>query len=87
MARPFGRAFLCVDCGRKVRVRVDQSPTPPTWRKSRYCGSAACVEVAKVDGSYLVRDSKIPHSPVLSFTESEWDAFARGMRAGDFDFR
>jgi hypothetical protein len=67
-------------------VRVDQSQSPLVWRKSRSCGNAACVEVAKTGGSYFVRDSKVAHSPVLEFTESEWDAFARGVRSGDFDF-
>jgi hypothetical protein len=65
---------------------VNQGQSQVAWRKSRFCGSGACVEVAKADGSYLVRDSKVSQSPVLTFTESEWDAFARGLRAGDFVF-
>jgi hypothetical protein len=56
------------------------------WRKSRRCGSNACVEVAKVDGAYLVRDSKDPDGAVLSFTEREWAAFVDGVEAGDFRF-
>jgi hypothetical protein len=32
-----------------------------------------------------MRDSKDPPGPRLYFTESEWDAFARGMREGAFD--
>ena len=56
------------------------------WRRSRSCGSAACIEVAKVDDHYLVRDSKNPDAPPLSFTAEEWSAFVRGIEEGDFLF-
>jgi hypothetical protein len=56
------------------------------WRKSSRCGSATCVEVAKVDGRFLVRDSKNPDGAVLSFTEEEWAAFVEGVGAGEFRF-
>jgi len=56
------------------------------WRKSTRCGSAACVEVAKVDDGYLVRDSKNPDGAVLSFTEREWAAFVEAVEAGEFRF-
>ena len=56
------------------------------WRKSARCGTAACVEVAKVDDVYLVRDSKNPTGAVLSFTEHEWAAFVEGVEAGEFRF-
>jgi hypothetical protein len=56
------------------------------WRKSARCGSSACVEVAKVDEAYLIRDSKDPRGTVLSFTEHEWKAFVEGVAAGDFRF-
>jgi hypothetical protein len=56
------------------------------WRKSTRCNSNACVEVAKVDGQYLVRDSKNPETTALSFTESEWTAFTAGVMAGEFRF-
>jgi len=56
------------------------------WRKSQRCSGGACVEVAKVDGGYLVRDSKNPAGAVLSFTEQEWTAFVEGVEAGEFRF-
>lgn len=56
------------------------------WRRSRACGSNACVEVAWADGLYHLRDSKTPDGPVLSFTPEEWSAFAAGVTAGDFVF-
>jgi hypothetical protein len=57
-----------------------------SWRKSSRCGTNACVEVAEVDGQYLVRDSKNPGGPVLSFTPEEWTAFVAGVAAGEFRF-
>lgn len=67
-------------------VSVDLSRLPNTWRRSTFCGSGACIEVAKVDESYMLRDSKDPEGPVLRFTAAEWDAFVAGVRAGEFRF-
>ncbi|MEU2899285.1 DUF397 domain-containing protein [Streptomyces sp. NPDC001273] len=49
-----------------------------TWRKSSYSegGDGNCVEVA--DGLPTVvpvRDSKLPHGPVLHFPTTAWTAF------------
>jgi Domain of unknown function (DUF397) len=55
------------------------------WRKSESSGSVDCVEVAFVGRSVLVRNSKDPAGPVLSFTQSEWAAFLTGARNGTFD--
>jgi len=54
------------------------------WRKA--CASGACVEVAQHNGTYLIRDSKNPAGPVLEFTDSEWDSFVAGVKAGTFVF-
>jgi uncharacterized protein DUF397 len=56
------------------------------WHKSTRCGSNACVEVAKVNDEYLVRDSKNPEVAPLSFTGDEWTAFVEGVAAGEFRF-
>jgi len=56
------------------------------WQKSTRCGSNACVEVAKVDNEYLVRDSKNPEAAPLTFTADEWTAFVEGVSAGEFRF-
>ncbi|MEU8815606.1 DUF397 domain-containing protein [Actinoplanes sp. NPDC048796] len=56
------------------------------WRRSSRCTASNCVEVARVDGQYLIRDSKNPQLPPHSFTEDEWLAFAAGVKAGDFTF-
>lgn len=56
------------------------------WRKSMAsAGTGNCVEVAFADESILLRHSKEPSGPVLSFTHSEWAAFLAGARHGEFD--
>lgn len=50
-----------------------------TWRKSGVSGSEGCVEVAAVRSSILVRDSKDPHGPVLTFSGPEWTRFLACM--------
>jgi len=59
------------------------------WRTSSYSGNqSTCVEVATnlLDrtGRIMVRDSKDPDGPVLSFTPAEWEAFTAGVRDGEF---
>jgi hypothetical protein len=54
------------------------------WRKSSFCGSSACVEVARSGDEFLLRDSKDANSPVLKFTSDEWSAFVAGINAGEF---
>jgi hypothetical protein len=55
------------------------------WRKSTRSGNNGCVEVAFVQDSVAVRDSKDNASPVLVFTAHEWDAFIGGARNGEFE--
>ncbi|MEV8630457.1 DUF397 domain-containing protein [Streptosporangium sp. NPDC051023] len=70
--------------------------TGVTWRKSSLSGSSGgeCVEVALLDAPgngqgfgplHAVRDSKNPGGPKLFFTGSEWGAFIRGVKLGEFD--
>jgi hypothetical protein len=55
------------------------------WRKSSVSDSGGCVEVAYADGWIGVRDTKHGGaSPVLTFTEREWTAFAVGVELGEF---
>lgn len=53
------------------------------WVRASGCADKSCVEVMCVDGGYLVRDSKDPDAPVLSFTREEWAAFVAGVKAGE----
>jgi hypothetical protein len=55
------------------------------WRKSEASAGGDCVEVAFVDRSVLVRNSRDRAGLVLSFTDSEWTAFLIGARNGTFD--
>jgi hypothetical protein len=58
------------------------------FRKSTFSNpTGSCVEVAFVGNSarqVMVRDSKHRSGAVLEFTDSEWDAFVKGVRAGEF---
>ena len=54
------------------------------WRKSTYSGVNGCVEVAILNDQIAIRDSKDPRGPMLLFTYSEWAAFIRGVRDGQF---
>lgn len=57
------------------------------WHKSSYSSGqgGACVEVADTNNGRAVRDSKNPAGPVLTFTATDWAAFATAVRAGEFD--
>ena len=57
----------------------------PSWTKSTFCGSGACVEVADTGHKILVRDGKNPDGPHLSFPVGAWDEFIAGVTAGQFD--
>jgi hypothetical protein len=63
------------------------SDTGPTeFRKSSFSLSGNCVEVAFLpSGDVGVRHSRAPQRGTLTFTASEWEAFVRGVRAGEFD--
>lgn len=55
------------------------------WKRSSRCGNTTCVEVdLRPDGTVLVRDSKHPEQPPLTFDGAEWDDFVRGVKAGEF---
>lgn len=46
--------------------------------------SGSVVEIAHKDGMYGMRDRRHPDH-VLTFTPGEWDAFVKGVHAGEFD--
>jgi hypothetical protein len=58
---------------------------PPGWRKSSFCASGECVEVAAQNGMILLRDSQEPRGSMLRYTTEEWRSFVRGIKAGEFD--
>lgn len=65
----------------------DQEGATPglAWRRSSFCASGECVEIAASDGAILVRDSKVPQGPPLRYTKSEFRAFILGAVAGEFN--
>lgn len=59
-------------------------PLSPEWRKSSFSDPQGCVEARKVQDGVEVRDSKDQDGPVLKFNKHEWDAFTKGVEAGEF---
>lgn len=62
--------------------------TGAAWRKSRRSGENGgnCVELTGCGcGGIAVRDSKDPDGPKLSFATTEWRAFTRQVKTGQFD--
>lgn len=56
------------------------------WKKSQLSSNnGSCVEVAMTPEEILVRDSKDPDGPRLSFTRTEWLAFLDGAKKNEFD--
>jgi len=55
------------------------------WRRSSRCANSACVEIATVGETYLVRDAKDPDGAVLSVDAPAWAAFVSAVKAGTFE--
>lgn len=57
------------------------------YRKSSFCSSGACVEVAVLPGGEVsLRDSKDESPAPHVFTPQEWVAFTEGVKNGEFDY-
>jgi hypothetical protein len=54
------------------------------WRRSRYCGSGACLECAAMEGMLHARDGKDRGGPTLSFSPAAWQQFTTGVKRGQF---
>jgi len=63
---------------------TDSEQSDIIWHKSTASGTGNCVEVAVVNGSILVRNSRGPLGSVLSFTCQAWAAFLNGVNDGEF---
>ena len=60
--------------------------TRAAWFKStRSSGNGNCVEVAVVDDTVAVRDTKNREGGMLVFSAAEWSAFLSGAKNGEFD--
>ncbi|MCJ1677894.1 DUF397 domain-containing protein [Streptomyces sp. APSN-46.1] len=55
-----------------------------SWRKSSYSGGGSsggdCVEVADVQGSVAVRDSKRPEGPAFLVSDVGWGCFMGAVK-------
>jgi hypothetical protein len=61
---------------------VKKAFSADTWQRSPLCGpdKGDCVEInLGRPGVVAIRDSKLADSPVLVFSEAEWDTFTRGL--------
>ncbi|MFI8080924.1 Scr1 family TA system antitoxin-like transcriptional regulator [Kitasatospora sp. NPDC086009] len=67
-----------------IPVKTHTPETP--WRKSSYSDNNGgnCIEVAEGHPSLLVRDSKDPEGPVLSFPSTTWQSFIDAVRTDSF---
>lgn len=54
------------------------------WQQSTYCHADGCVEVCDTSEYILIRRSNDDRAP-LTFTYKEWEAFTKGVKAGEFD--
>jgi Domain of unknown function (DUF397) len=54
------------------------------WKRSSFCDSSACLEVALIGSSVGVQDSKFENGKVLLFTPTAWTDFIDAARAGEF---
>ena len=63
-------------------VAVDRQEL--TWQKSSRCQSSDCVEIAQTSDGVLVRNSADSRT-VIRYSRAEWQAFVRGVQAGEFD--
>jgi hypothetical protein len=57
----------------------------PDWKRSSWCSSASCVEVAMVDEKVAMRDSKDLSIPALLYAPEVWQRFVSRAKAGEFD--
>ncbi|GEL23275.1 hypothetical protein PSU4_22290 [Pseudonocardia sulfidoxydans NBRC 16205] len=59
---------------------------PPEFRRSSYCHTGSCLEVAEDGEHIIIRDSTKADAPPLIVTRAEWDEFVRGVKNNEFDF-
>ena len=44
------------------------------WRQSSRCESGQCIQVARIDGSIVMRNSSDPDGPRPVFNEADWQS-------------
>ena len=62
----------------------DASAQDLNWLVSSTCEGGACIAVARMDNSVLIRKINA-EGPIVEFTTAEWLHFLAGAKQGDFD--
>jgi Domain of unknown function (DUF397) len=57
--------------------------TPLVWRRSSFCASGECVEVAELNGMIAMRDAG---GHTLYYTAEEFRYLIRSIKDGRYDF-
>lgn len=64
---------------------ADGSGEKLVWYQDKRCESGACVEVAAVGDSVMVRSSANQEGTPVTLSRDEWREFLAGVKAGTFD--
>jgi hypothetical protein len=69
-----------------VKYNNPHSPDGLEWVKSSFSGNNGnCVEVAQIpDDGRAIRDSKVPHGPMLAVSASGWAEFVEAVKGLEF---
>jgi hypothetical protein len=55
------------------------------FRRSSFCGTSECIEVAQRNGVIVLRDSTQPRGSMLNYAPKDWRSFVRRIKAGRLD--
>ncbi len=64
---------------------IPPSPDGLSWRRAQRCNAGNCIEVAASGDAIIVRDSKSPQGPMLTYGRGQWENFVEGIKLGAFD--
>ena len=71
---------------RDKRELLAQDNPEGAWEKSSFSGGGSgsdCLEVLKVDGGVILRDSEDPDGAKIALWNSEYAAFVKGVQANE----
>ena len=72
----------------RVTVHEIQGVAPAVWRKAKRSitnSEPQCVEVGRMPGLVMIRDSKSPDDSVLELNPADWRRFVTRAKRGRFD--
>lgn len=65
-------------------IDTAESNSPLQYKKSSFCAGGGCIEVGRTENAVFIRDSKDHRLTPLKFSLEEWQAFTKGVKAGEF---